>query len=296
MPTATRSSYAWDFTDDGTVDATTANASHTYEQPGEYTARFTVSDGERSRSVLIDIDVYPPVASCPGNDEFEGTSLDTSRWSVVRRDDQFLSVEGGIAEPQRPAGRGHPRRGDGPAQHRAPGPAGLRPLDRDRARDLEPDRQLPERRPRDLHGRRELDQERDGVGQRARVRGVQGAQQHAVRPRLGGRRRLVPEHVLRALHERRHDGARAALGRRPDVDQHRQRDQPQRAHQPEGRHVRHRVHRRRHAGQHGALRLLHARRAAGPERRVRRHVAQHVPLVADRPARAGRLHAWAAAT
>ena len=88
-------SYAWDFTNDGTVDATTANASHTYEEPGEYTAEFTVSDGERSRSVLIDIDVYPPVASCPGNDEFEGTTLDTSRWSVVRRDDQFLSVEGG---------------------------------------------------------------------------------------------------------------------------------------------------------------------------------------------------------
>ena len=87
--------YAWDFTNDGTVDATTANASHTYEQPGEYTAEFTVSDGERSRSVLIDIAVYPPVASCPGNDEFDGTSLDTSRWSVVRRDDQFLSVEGG---------------------------------------------------------------------------------------------------------------------------------------------------------------------------------------------------------
>ena len=64
-------------------------------QPGEYRARFTVSDGERSRSVLIDIDVYPPLASCPGNDEFDGTSLDTSRWSVVRRDDQFLSVEGG---------------------------------------------------------------------------------------------------------------------------------------------------------------------------------------------------------
>ncbi len=87
--------YAWDFTSDGTTDATTANASHTYAEPGEYTATFTVSDGERSRSVEIDIEAYPPLASCPGNDEFDGTSLDTSRWSVVREDSQFLSVEGG---------------------------------------------------------------------------------------------------------------------------------------------------------------------------------------------------------
>ncbi len=35
--------YAWDFTDDGTVDATTATASHTYPV-GTYTARLTVTD------------------------------------------------------------------------------------------------------------------------------------------------------------------------------------------------------------------------------------------------------------
>jgi cytochrome c len=87
--------YAWDFESDGTADATTADASHTYEEPGEYTATFTVSDGERSRSVEIDIEAYPPLASCPGNDQFDAATLDTSRWSVVRRDDQFLSVEGG---------------------------------------------------------------------------------------------------------------------------------------------------------------------------------------------------------
>jgi PKD repeat protein/glucose/arabinose dehydrogenase len=88
-------SYAWDFTNDGTTDATTANATHTYESPGEFTAKFTVSDGERSRSVLIEIEAYPPLASCPGNDQFDGTALDTDRWSVVRRDDNFLSVQGG---------------------------------------------------------------------------------------------------------------------------------------------------------------------------------------------------------
>ena len=41
--------------------------------------------------------------------------------------------------------------------------------------------------------------------------------------------------------------------------------------------------------EHGALRLLHARRAAVAERRVRRHVAEPVPLEPDRAARAGRV-------
>ena len=87
--------YAWDFTSDGTVDATTANATHTYTQAGQYTATFTVSDGTRSRSVEVDIEAYPPLASCPGNDDFEGTALDRNRWSVVREDANFLSVNGG---------------------------------------------------------------------------------------------------------------------------------------------------------------------------------------------------------
>ena len=88
-------SYAWDFTNDGTVDATTANATYTYAQAGEYTAKLTVSDGERSHSVTIAIEAYPPLASCPGNDQFDGTTLDSGRWSVIRRDDAFLSVDGG---------------------------------------------------------------------------------------------------------------------------------------------------------------------------------------------------------
>ena len=37
--------YAWDFTNDGTVDATGATATHTYTEPGAYTAKLTVDDG-----------------------------------------------------------------------------------------------------------------------------------------------------------------------------------------------------------------------------------------------------------
>ena len=41
---AGRLRYAWDFTDDGTVDATTPTATHTYPAGGPYTARLTVYD------------------------------------------------------------------------------------------------------------------------------------------------------------------------------------------------------------------------------------------------------------
>jgi cytochrome c len=88
--------YAWDFTTDGTVDATTANATHTYTTPGLHTATFTVSDGERSRSAAVQVNAYPPVAACPGDDEFSGTELNRTRWTtVVRENAQFMSVADG---------------------------------------------------------------------------------------------------------------------------------------------------------------------------------------------------------
>jgi PKD repeat protein len=39
-------SYSWDFENDGTVDATTASASHVYVDNGDYTAKVTVNDGQ----------------------------------------------------------------------------------------------------------------------------------------------------------------------------------------------------------------------------------------------------------
>ncbi len=43
--------YAWDFTNDGTVDATTPNASHTYTANGVYTAKLTVKDSSGNQDV-----------------------------------------------------------------------------------------------------------------------------------------------------------------------------------------------------------------------------------------------------
>ena len=96
-PEGTAVTYAWDFDGDGTTDATTEDATHTYTTVGKRTATFTVTDATgRSRSSSIDIDAYAPVVGCAGDDEFVGNSLDTTRWStVVRRNDAFLSVADG---------------------------------------------------------------------------------------------------------------------------------------------------------------------------------------------------------
>ena len=209
--------YAWDFTNDGTVDATTANASHTYEQAGEYTAKFTVSDGERSSSVTIDIEAYPPLASCPGNDEFDGTTLDTSRWSVVRREDAFLSVEGGSLNLNAQ-----------PGEDIHGGASGQRNIVL---------QDLPDSGPWTATARMtwsptvnfqnaglviytdDANWIKSGMVW-ANGRAFEAFKELNNSPsgaRRPGRRRVVPEHVLRALHERRHDRARPALGRRRDL-------------------------------------------------------------------------------
>jgi PKD repeat protein len=50
--------YKWDFDNDGTVDATTATASHTYPDNGSYTAKLTVEDGKGgTNSVTVGVTV-----------------------------------------------------------------------------------------------------------------------------------------------------------------------------------------------------------------------------------------------
>jgi glucose/arabinose dehydrogenase/PKD repeat protein len=50
-PDGDQVSYAWDFTNDGTPDATGVKATHTYTTPGAVTARVTVTDGKGGSSI-----------------------------------------------------------------------------------------------------------------------------------------------------------------------------------------------------------------------------------------------------
>lgn len=56
--------YAWDFEDDGTVDATTALTSHGYMAAGSYVARLTVTDNEgETATATVSITVNDPPAA-----------------------------------------------------------------------------------------------------------------------------------------------------------------------------------------------------------------------------------------
>lgn len=98
---------AWDFTSDGTTDATVATPSHIYPERGEYTATVTVTDAAGQTSVRT----FPIVVSpdCPTeapgpSDSFDGTApdgtgLDHCRWStVVREDRSHYRVANGALE------------------------------------------------------------------------------------------------------------------------------------------------------------------------------------------------------
>ena len=95
--------YEWDFEGDGTVDARTLDATHTYSEPGSYTARLTATDPKgASDSATVRVLVR---AACDigRSDEFEGDALDRQRWSVIQGDDTYSVSDGQL---NLPIGRG----------------------------------------------------------------------------------------------------------------------------------------------------------------------------------------------
>ena len=85
--------YLWDFGVAGTTDDTSTQLSptYTYERPGTYLARFTATDANgASATASVQVEVTSS-SECPQNnvrsDEFEGDSLDTNRWQIIRPDD-----------------------------------------------------------------------------------------------------------------------------------------------------------------------------------------------------------------
>lgn len=53
--------YAWDFTNDGTTDATGSTATYTYAQPGTYTCKLTLSNAEGSTTATTTVYVDNPL-------------------------------------------------------------------------------------------------------------------------------------------------------------------------------------------------------------------------------------------
>ena len=84
--------YAWDFGVAGTTDDTSTELSptYTYERPGTYLARFTATDPNGAASTASVQVTVTSSDECPQNnvrsDEFEGDSLDTNRWQIIRPD------------------------------------------------------------------------------------------------------------------------------------------------------------------------------------------------------------------
>ncbi len=95
--------YAWDFGVSGTTadTSTEEDPTYTYQNPGNYTATVTVTDASGGRSTTsVEVRVTRPLAECPTgpvrSDEFDGSALDTERWTVLRPDAANpFSVSGG---------------------------------------------------------------------------------------------------------------------------------------------------------------------------------------------------------
>ena len=84
-PTATRSTYAWDF-GDGTT-GTGASVSHTFATAGAYNAKVTVSDGKGGNASATVLTTVYGATCTPGvyRDDFNGNELGAA-WSILRRD------------------------------------------------------------------------------------------------------------------------------------------------------------------------------------------------------------------
>jgi regulation of enolase protein 1 (concanavalin A-like superfamily) len=87
-------SFEWSFGDGASTD--TADATHTYVDPGKYTAEVTATDARgaaTSTSFEINVEGSPGVCLPVRSDDFSGDELDRNRWSTVIRENQDLRIE-----------------------------------------------------------------------------------------------------------------------------------------------------------------------------------------------------------
>jgi len=93
--------YQWDFGVPGAPMPTTPDASYTYQVPGSYQAMVTVTDARgAARTEHVPITVDSPSTSCFSgrSDGFDGT-LDRSRWTVIRENQDLTSSGGSLHIP-----------------------------------------------------------------------------------------------------------------------------------------------------------------------------------------------------
>lgn len=94
--------YKWNFGVTGAPEPTTAEASHTYTAPGNYTAVVTVTD-EKGASATAQVQIKveaPPVVCFTGrSDDFLGDQLDRDRWSVIRENQDLRVADGNLVIP-----------------------------------------------------------------------------------------------------------------------------------------------------------------------------------------------------
>ncbi|RIJ76691.1 DUF1349 domain-containing protein, partial [Nakamurella silvestris] len=101
-PEGTAVSYSWDLGTTDNAKVNTANGSYTYTVAGKYTITLNVTDaGGAVTHKTFTVTVDPAVTECFGNlsDEFSGTTLDNSRWSVVRGDQTLVVTDGKLRIP-----------------------------------------------------------------------------------------------------------------------------------------------------------------------------------------------------
>ncbi len=97
-PEGAELTYAWDFTDDGTVDAAEAAASHTYETEGVHTARLTVTDPDgKEGTTTVPITVGNTEPSVSFNLPPRGSFFDFGdeiSWDVEVTDPEDTEISG----------------------------------------------------------------------------------------------------------------------------------------------------------------------------------------------------------
>ncbi len=164
--------YAWNFGVPGTdTDTSTQpDPTYTYERVGTYTATLTVTDpdgGKGSTSLQIRVTAGD---QCPENnlrsDEFDGTAIDSNRWTMIRPDaTRPPTVEGGFLRFPIDNGSIY---GAGTQRSQHHGPAAARRRRRGDGEDLDPaaDRELPAGRPAGLPGRQQLGLDPHDLGRR----------------------------------------------------------------------------------------------------------------------------------